>query len=224
MNATMAAPADMPEEASHAIIPSSSFPSFSSPSSSSPLSASHGTARTPLPVVPEISESDTQPAASSEVDGSPPPSRSGPHAPQEQQQQQQQQQHLLSRPGFETFETFAHPDVFPERPLPSPRAVRSFSLAQISGPVKRKPLSSTASPAAVRFSKGSAAYADLLSEDLPRPEQRFARSFSVDSPTLYEFPGERALLPKAFAAANNTTPSALSVTEEWCASPVASVP
>ncbi|KAK4145539.1 uncharacterized protein C8A04DRAFT_35796 [Dichotomopilus funicola] len=86
------------------------------------------------------------------------------------------------------------------RPLPSPRNGRSFSLAHLSGPIKRKPLSSTASPAAVRFSKGAAVYADILA-DLPRPEQRFARSCSLDSPTLYEFPGERSPLPTTSSSA-----------------------
>ncbi|KAK4105429.1 hypothetical protein N658DRAFT_417524 [Parathielavia hyrcaniae] len=94
--------------------------------------------------------------------------------------------------------TGSFPDVPPlpsKHPLPSPRTGRSFSLAQPSGPIKRKPLSSTASPAAVRFSKG-AAYADAIA-DLPRPEQRFARSCSLDSPTLYEFPDHRSLLATA---------------------------
>lgn len=121
-----------------------------------------------------------------------------------------------SRP-FETLETHDHTDSFPElapvppskHPLPSPRSGRSLSLAQISGPIKRKPLSSTASPAAVRFSKGAAAYADIVA-DLPRPEQRFARSCSLDSPTLYEFPDHRSLLA--------TTPSSLNTVVDWPAS------
>lgn len=103
---------------------------------------------------------------------------------------------------YDHYDHYDHnPDAFPDlealpgkRPLPSPRNGRSFSLAHLSGPIKRKPLSSTASPAAIRFSKGAAVYADILA-DLPRPEQRFARSCSLDSPTLYEFPGERSPLP-----------------------------
>ncbi len=93
---------------------------------------------------------------------------------------------------LETLETPDHTDALPRRPLPSPRTARAQSLAQS---IRRKPLSSTASPAAVRFSKGAAAYADIVA-DLPRPEQRFARSCSLDSPTLYEFP-DRALLATA---------------------------
>ncbi|KAL2154402.1 hypothetical protein VTH82DRAFT_3078 [Thermothelomyces myriococcoides] len=101
-----------------------------------------------------------------------------------------------------------------KRPLPSPRSARSFSLAHLSGPIKRKPLSSTASPYAVRFSKGPAAYANVLA-DLPKPEQRFARSCSVDSPTLYDFPGQRSEL---------ATTSPLHTVSDWPASPDTSPP
>lgn len=96
-----------------------------------------------------------------------------------------------------------------KRPPPSPRS-RSVSLAQISGPIKRKPLSSTASPVAVRYS--TRAYADAF-DDFSRPEQRFARSCSLDSPTLYEFPDHRSLL--ATSALNNVS---------WPASPDSSQP
>ncbi|KAK4192824.1 hypothetical protein QBC35DRAFT_511685 [Podospora australis] len=75
-----------------------------------------------------------------------------------------------------------------QRPLPSPRAARSLSLAQISGPIKRKPLSATASPLATRYS--SPRFPDVDFQDLARPEHRFARSVSLDSPTLYEFPSQ----------------------------------
>lgn len=78
----------------------------------------------------------------------------------------------------------------PKQPLPSPRGGRSLSLAQIAGPIKRKPLSLTASPLATRYSSPRL---PELYEDLQRPEQRFARSVSLDSPTLYEFPGQSNL-------------------------------
>ncbi|AEO53933.1 hypothetical protein MYCTH_44689 [Thermothelomyces thermophilus ATCC 42464] len=110
-----------------------------------------------------------------------------------------------------SFEPVAVPS---KHPLPSPRSARSLSLAHLSGPVKRKPLSSTASPFAVRFSKGAAAYADILA-DLPRPEQRFARSCSLDSPTLYEFPDQRSLL------ATTSSPHTVS---DWPPSPDTSQP
>lgn len=63
-------------------------------------------------------------------------------------------------------------------------------MAQIAGPIKRKPLSLTASPLATRYSSPRL---PELYEDLQRPEQRFARSVSLDSPTLYEFPGQSNL-------------------------------
>jgi hypothetical protein len=53
-------------------------------------------------------------------------------------------------------------------------------------PIRRKPLSSTASPIATRYSSGE--YLASVVKSLPRPEQRYDRSFSVDSPTVYEFP------------------------------------
>ncbi|EAQ92780.1 hypothetical protein CHGG_01015 [Chaetomium globosum CBS 148.51] len=148
-----------------------------------------------IPVLPDSDTSDTRTASSDLT-----PSRLPPLPVH----------HPLS---FETHDqTDAFPElvsVLPKRPLPSPRSGRSFSLAHLSGPIKRKPLSSTASPAAVRFSKGSAAYADILA-DLPRPDQRFARSCSLDSPTLYEFPDQRSLL---------ATQSSLNTVLDWPASP-----
>ncbi|KAH8676255.1 hypothetical protein BX600DRAFT_197710 [Xylariales sp. PMI_506] len=51
-------------------------------------------------------------------------------------------------------------------------------------PIRRKPLSSSASPIATRYSSGEYL---AIAKALPRPEHRFSRSFSVDSPTLYEF-------------------------------------
>ncbi|CAM1506818.1 Fc.00g064590.m01.CDS01 [Cosmosporella sp. VM-42] len=53
-------------------------------------------------------------------------------------------------------------------------------------PLKRKPLSSVASALATRFSSSSSP-ALPSPIDLPKPNQRFTRPFSVDSPTLYEF-------------------------------------
>ena len=75
--------------------------------------------------------------------------------------------------------------------LPSPRSERSQSLAvqntspALHHPIKRKPLSSTASPLATKYSFRD--HLEILS-DQSAPRQRFTRSFSVDSPTLYEFP------------------------------------
>ncbi|RYP72097.1 hypothetical protein DL771_004428 [Monosporascus sp. 5C6A] len=51
--------------------------------------------------------------------------------------------------------------------------------------IRRKPLSSTASPVATRYSSGE--YLTII-RGLPMPEHRFSRSNSVDSPTIYDFP------------------------------------
>ncbi len=53
--------------------------------------------------------------------------------------------------------------------------------------IKRKPLSSSASAFALRFSQGSGSAAPSPIE-LPRPDHRFSRTGSVDSPILYEYP------------------------------------
>ena len=52
--------------------------------------------------------------------------------------------------------------------------------------IRRKPLSSTASAIATRYSSGE--HLANAVKGLPRPEQRYDRAFSVDSPTVYEFP------------------------------------
>ncbi|KAK3941511.1 hypothetical protein QBC46DRAFT_430831 [Diplogelasinospora grovesii] len=100
------------------------------------------------------------------------------------------------------IETLDQTGAFPPLPslstkhsLPSPRSGRSQSLAHSPGGtgapiIKRKPLSSTASPLATRYSTRD--YLDI-GRQFPLPEQRFSRSFSVDSPTLYEFPEHRSL-------------------------------
>ncbi|KAI1432601.1 hypothetical protein GGR50DRAFT_581983 [Xylaria sp. CBS 124048] len=59
----------------------------------------------------------------------------------------------------------------------------SISAAQ---PIRRKPLSSTASSIATRYSSGQ--YLATLATSLPRPEQGYDRSFSVASSTDYKFP------------------------------------
>ncbi|KAK4174228.1 hypothetical protein QBC36DRAFT_292655 [Triangularia setosa] len=91
-----------------------------------------------------------------------------------------------------------------QQPLPSPRSGRSLSLAQIASPIKRKPLSLTASPLATRYSSPRL---PELYEDLQRPEQRFARSVSLDSPTLYEFPGQNNLVASSSLRVVERAPS-----------------
>ncbi|KAK4229075.1 hypothetical protein QBC38DRAFT_522300 [Podospora fimiseda] len=99
---------------------------------------------------------------------------------------------LPSFPNTGTWSTRSSP-ITPKQSHSASRTGRSLSLAQIAGPVKRKPLSATASPLATRHST-PAAYPDdplLLLQDLESPEHRFARAISLDSPTLYDFPGHR---------------------------------
>lgn len=139
------------------------------------------------------------------------------------QQQQQQQQHYhhyhnhnhhhhhnhtdVHHQGKHTYH--AHASYIAHSPItappsaassrqPSPGHARSHTTPVIGTPkiniIKRKPLSSTASPLATRFSEGAA----TLSIHLPKPETRFSRAYSVDSPTLYEYPAaalEHSLAP-----------------------------
>ncbi|KAF4832272.1 hypothetical protein CGCSCA4_v013687 [Colletotrichum siamense] len=83
-------------------------------------------------------------------------------------------------------------------PSPSPGRTRSQTLPvavitptfNTAKAFKRKPLSSTASQIAASYGSGSSSPAILSPGDLPMPETRFSRSYSVDSPTLYEYPSE----------------------------------
>ncbi|KAM0329954.1 hypothetical protein ACHAQA_004121 [Verticillium albo-atrum] len=83
---------------------------------------------------------------------------------------------------------------------PSPGHSRSHTTPVVGTPklniIKRKPLSSTASPLATRFSEGAV----TLSIYLPKPETRFSRAYSVDSPTLYEYPAAALERPSTPAA------------------------
>ncbi|KAF9870034.1 hypothetical protein CkaCkLH20_12514 [Colletotrichum karsti] len=77
---------------------------------------------------------------------------------------------------------------------PSPGRTRSQTLPVVTPtfypakPIKRKPLSSTASQIAASYASGSSSPSVLSPGDLPMPDTRFSRSYSVDSPTLYEYP------------------------------------
>ncbi|KAK8048942.1 hypothetical protein PG994_010672 [Apiospora phragmitis] len=61
----------------------------------------------------------------------------------------------------------------------------SATVAPLNPSIRRKPLSKTASPIVSRYSSGEYL---AVTRDLERPEQRYSRSFSLDSPTVYEFP------------------------------------
>ncbi|KAI1155256.1 hypothetical protein F4825DRAFT_85952 [Nemania diffusa] len=105
-----------------------------------------------------------------------------------------------------SFPSYPDPVYADQPPPPTPTAPLTFAPAPLvsslrntkglvlSGrtsvsatrPIRRKPLSATASPIATRYSSGE--YLASVVKSLPRPEQRYDRSFSVDSPTVYEFP------------------------------------
>ncbi|KAI1119638.1 hypothetical protein F5Y14DRAFT_10445 [Nemania sp. NC0429] len=135
------------------------------------------------------------------------------HHRQYQQQHQQHPHHPSLSALSETSSASTHVSPFPSLPphpsyaaadqppppltlpvLPSVSNARNTKGLVLSGrasapvarPIRRKPLSSTASPIATRYSSGE--YLANVVKSLPRPEQRYDRSFSVDSPTVYEFP------------------------------------
>ncbi|KAM0216842.1 hypothetical protein ACHAQI_002497 [Fusarium lateritium] len=89
----------------------------------------------------------------------------------------------------------------------------------LGGPIKRKPLSSSASALALRYSASGSPLPSPLDLQLEKPSQRFARPDSVDSPTLYEFsPSSRAVPPAAQAPAKlaslaATTPGTQAIPE-----------
>lgn len=72
-----------------------------------------------------------------------------------------------------------------QQPVSASRNVRVQSLA-----IRRKPLPPTAAPLVTRHSTRDC----LEITQLSKPETRFSRSYSVDSPTLYDFP-DHAKLP-----------------------------
>ncbi|KAI1188776.1 hypothetical protein F5B17DRAFT_394263 [Nemania serpens] len=111
--------------------------------------------------------------------------------------------HVTSFPSFPSFPCLpsqSHPSYADQPPpltlpvLPSVSNARNTKGLVLSGrasapvarSIRRKPLSSTASPIATRYSSGE--YLASVVKNLPRPEQRYDRSFSVDSPTVYDFP------------------------------------
>ena len=79
------------------------------------------------------------------------------------------------------------------------RAFSSSSSSASSSSVRRKPLPLTASPLATRLSSG-----EHLASTLELPEQTFVRPYSVDSPTLYEFPSKSTI---PFSPARFSEPS-----------------
>ncbi|QPC75098.1 hypothetical protein HYE68_005850 [Fusarium pseudograminearum] len=79
-------------------------------------------------------------------------------------------------------------DVLPgSSSVPGPESVTSpTGSIQSSGSfIKRKPLSTSASAIALRFSSSGSPLPSII--DLPLPSQRYSRPGLIDSPTLYEF-------------------------------------
>ena len=105
-----------------------------------------------------------------------------------QQQPHGQPQHQNGQARHHHSPSHTSDVVSPPHPVtsnaPSTASTPRSSLNHI---IKRKPLSATASPFAARFSQGSASGAPPSIIDLPRPEHRFSRSGSVDSPTYYHY-------------------------------------
>lgn len=137
---------------------------------------------------------------------------------QEQQGQDQEQQQHQPTPGLDLEANITHQPTSDtdtlHHPLPSrhsaadslstltsaistPAAsgVSSDSTAPLpppfKSPIKRKPLSASASSLAASLSLRDSAGAvppPLNPELLPKPDQRFSRSPSIDSPTFYDYP------------------------------------
>lgn len=88
-------------------------------------------------------------------------------------------------------------------PLQSPRSTKSPSVATSFGsPIRRKPLSPTASPLAVRFSARSN---HITTQDLQEPEPA-SGFYSLDSPDLYDLSPSEGPGPVAVAVAPLRTP------------------
>lgn len=117
--------------------------------------------------------------ASSHVAATPPPSQHHPH----RSHSLSQSQHSPDSPSHNSGSGHQNPA----------RNVRKLVLDSTTSPerppsiIRRKPVSSTASPVATRYSHGSH-LASARNSSASVPANRFSRAFSVESPTLYEFP------------------------------------
>ncbi|KAI0015549.1 hypothetical protein F4780DRAFT_763466 [Xylariomycetidae sp. FL0641] len=91
--------------------------------------------------------------------------------------------------------------------LPSVPASRASQSS-----IKRKPLPSTASPVATRFSSGE--YLASIVKGLPTPDHRYDLCYSAGSPTVYEFPHPpgtaKSMLQPAAVVESTTKPPATS--------------
>ncbi|KAF7546624.1 hypothetical protein G7Z17_g8305 [Cylindrodendrum hubeiense] len=138
---------------------------------------------------PTPSDTLTTSLSSDPVDFHPPPSSAHHQSDIDRQLPPTSPKHVAAHPRSQTADCVSD--------CPSPTA-STFTVASATAarppsgkPIKRKPLSSAASALALRFSSSGSPLPSPL--ELPKPEQRFARSCSVDSPTFYEFsPAARA--------------------------------
>ncbi|KAH7171055.1 hypothetical protein EDB81DRAFT_188950 [Dactylonectria macrodidyma] len=131
---------------------------------------------------PTPSDTLTASPSSGPVDFHPPPSSAHHQSHIDRQLPSALPDHTASRTRSQTVECVSSST----SPTASTSTVAAVIARPSSGkPIKRKPLSSTASALALRFSSSGSLLPSPL--ELPKPEQRFARSCSVDSPTLYEF-------------------------------------
>ncbi|KAF0645684.1 hypothetical protein FPSE5266_06418 [Fusarium pseudograminearum] len=102
--------------------------------------------------------------------------------------QLQKQSHVPALRSPATLARSQTVDVLPgSSSVPGPESVTSpTGSVQSSGSfIKRKPLSTSASAIALRFSSSGSPLPFII--DLPLPSQRFSRPGLIDSPTLYEF-------------------------------------
>lgn len=102
--------------------------------------------------------------------------------------QLQKQSHVPALRSPATLARSQTVDVLPgSSSVPGPESVTSpTGSVQSSGSfIKRKPLSTSASAIALRFSSSGSPLPSII--DLPLPSQRFSRPGLIDSPTLYEF-------------------------------------
>ncbi|PON23874.1 hypothetical protein TGAM01_v207202 [Trichoderma gamsii] len=91
--------------------------------------------------------------------------------------------------------------------LISPVAVSSLPF-RFSGPIKRKPVSSAAAPSSLVTQYLAHGPPVQTTIDLPKPDHRFARSPSVDSPTFYPYlPSAKSSVRASHLSESRTAPA-----------------
>ncbi|KAG9245027.1 hypothetical protein BJ878DRAFT_420094 [Calycina marina] len=114
-----------------------------------------------------------------------------------------------------------------------PRIISTVSSSSSPSSVRRKPLPLTASPLATRYSSGERlGHSTIPNLEAPEPERSFLRPYSVDSPTLYEFPRQstapfapdRSILQRSPPQTSNKDRSALAKDNHKLPDRVSSLP